>query len=114
VRNPLYLGNFLLTCGFCIAAWPWMPWMLLLVIGLFGFQYGLIISLEEGFLQEKFADVYENYCRHVPRFLPRWKPYSAGQNRKPVIKKAVRSERSTFASFILVALIILLRWQIIG
>ncbi|OQX58682.1 hypothetical protein B5M50_03950 [candidate division KSB1 bacterium 4484_219] len=114
VRNPLYLGNFLLTCGFCIAAWAWMPWMLLLAIGLFAFQYGLIISLEEDFLQEKFGEAYQKYYQQVPRLIPRCRSYPFHQNRKPDLKKALRSERSTFISFGLVTLVILLRWQVLG
>jgi protein-S-isoprenylcysteine O-methyltransferase Ste14 len=37
VRNPLYLGNFILSFGLCVMAWAWMPWMLLVFVALFRF-----------------------------------------------------------------------------
>jgi protein-S-isoprenylcysteine O-methyltransferase Ste14 len=111
-RNPLYLGNFLLTIGLCIAAWPWMPWMLIIVIGLFIFQYSLIISLEEEYLRNKFSQLYQEYLQNVPRFIPRFKPYNSQQNRIPCFTKALRSERSTLTSLTVVSLLILLRWQV--
>jgi len=112
VRNPLYIGNFFIGIGMCIAAWPWMPWMLILVAAFYIFQYGLIISLEEEFLREKFGETYLEYTRHVPRVFPRLRPYRSGQKLIPSLKAALRSERSTFGSFFLVALLIFLRWQL--
>ena len=47
VRNPIYLGNFILSLGLCIMAWAWMPYMLGIFLAAFGIQYGLIVSLEE-------------------------------------------------------------------
>ena len=114
LRNPLYLGNFIMTSGLCLAAWPWMPWMLLIVFCLFIVQYGLIVSLEEEFLRSKFAQVYLQYCQNVPRFLPRLTLYGSGQERLPSFRKALRSERSTLTSFILVSVLIFLRWRIWG
>jgi protein-S-isoprenylcysteine O-methyltransferase Ste14 len=31
--------------------------------------------LEEPMLKERFDGEYEEYCRHVPRLFPRFKPY---------------------------------------
>ena len=112
VRNPLYIGNFFIGTGMCVAAWPWMPWMLLVVVAFYFIQYGLIISMEEEFLRSKFGETYEIYARNVPKILPRLTPYRSGQSLKPSLKAALRSERSTFASFTLVALLIFLRWQL--
>ena len=36
-RNPLYVGNFLLSTGLVIMAWAWMPYLLLLFWVLFFF-----------------------------------------------------------------------------
>ena len=111
VRNPLYVGNFFLSTGLCIAAWPWMPWMLLITTLLFGFQYTLIIHLEEEYLHKRFSRLYHQYCQHVPRLFPRFSRYQSGQDRIPSFQKALHSERSTLTSFTLVTLFILLRWQ---
>jgi|Deesub1362B_J571_1020462.scaffolds.fasta_scaffold15544_2 protein-S-isoprenylcysteine O-methyltransferase Ste14 len=114
VRNPLYWGNFFMMVGACIAAWPWMPWMLFIVLAFFVFQYGLIISLEEEFLRGKFGELYRQYCRHVPRIFPRFRPYRSGQNRKPSLAAALKSELSTFLNFFGTFLLIFLRWKLLG
>ena len=111
-RNPLYLGNFFLTIGLCVAAWPWMPWMLLITFLLFVFQYAFIIHLEEEFLKGKFVQIYQLYSQNVPRVFPRLKKYRSGQNRIPSLRKALHSERSTLTSFFLVTILIFLRWRL--
>lgn len=110
IRNPLYLGNFILSLGICIMAWAWMPWMLFLYIALFSFQYGLIISLEEEYLRKQFGKLYQDYCQNVPRFFPQIKPYQNRGNIPSNIKKALESEKSTLANIVVFSLIILLRW----
>lgn len=114
IRNPLYLGNFFMASGLCIAAWAWMPWMLLLLIVLFVIQYALIINLEEEYLRNNFGDIYRTYVQNVPRILPKLMPYNSGQERFPSLQKALHSERSTLTSFISVSLLIFLRWQLWG
>lgn len=112
VRNPLYLGNFILSLGVCIMAWAWMPWMLFLYIALFVFQYGLIVSLEEEYLRNEFGQVYEDFFLNVPRFIPQIKPYKNRSKLQPDIKKAFRSEKSTLTNITAFTIIILLRWWI--
>jgi protein-S-isoprenylcysteine O-methyltransferase Ste14 len=69
VRNPMYLGGFLVLCGFglversgaiVIFAAIW-----LLVVHL------AVIGLEEPDLRRKFGASYEDYRREVPRWVPR-------------------------------------------
>lgn len=98
LRNPLYVGNFLLSLGCCLIAWAWMPWMLVLFLTAFGLQYRLIVSLEEEELERIFGEEYRNYALHVPRFFPRRFPYQEGERVVPDFKKALQSERSTFAT----------------
>ncbi len=112
VRNPLYLGNFLISLGFTIAAWAWMPCMFLLVLVLFGVQYGLIISLEEEYLQKKFGPIYERYKNHVPRFFPRLRPWADADKRPANWKAAFRSEKSTLTSFVSFAILLWFRWKL--
>ncbi len=114
LRNPIYLGNFLLGLGFCLATWAWMPWMVGVYIAGFLLQYSLIISLEETRLRELFGREYEKYAQAVPRFLPRLSPYQGEGDIGPDIKKALRSERDTFLTIAAALLLILLRWRLSG
>jgi protein-S-isoprenylcysteine O-methyltransferase Ste14 len=68
MRNPLYLGSFLIAIGFCLVAnsiWVW-----LLVIAYFVFCYIPVIRHEESLLREKFPAEYPPYAAAVPAFFP--------------------------------------------
>ena len=110
VRNPLYVGNFVLSLGLCIMAWAWMPYMLGVFLAAFGVQYGLIVSLEEESLRETFGVQYEAYLTEVPRFLPRFTEYAAGEPAPYDFATALRSERRTFQSTAVVVAAIAARW----
>jgi hypothetical protein len=70
-RNPLYLGSMLMAAGFAVALLSW-PLALLLAVG-FAIIYIPVIAAEEQFLRETFPG-FEDYCRRVPRLLPRLTP----------------------------------------
>lgn len=110
VRNPLYLGNFILSTGLVLMAWAWMPWMLLLFWALFFFQYGLIVSLEEAYLREAFGEAYANYLKNVSRFLPRLSPFNKQPAETMPLTRALQVEKNTLTSFAGVSLLIFLRW----
>lgn len=111
VRNPLYLGNFLLSLGLCVMSWAWMPWMLFLFIALFGWQYWSIISLEEEHLQQRFGAQYTEYLRNVPRFVPRLTPYRKHDAQPMALARALKIEKNTLFSFTAVSLAILIIWS---
>lgn len=110
VRNPLYLGNFLLTTGLVLMAWAWMPWLLLLLWLLFLLQYGLIISREEEYLRGQFGAQYEEYVQKVPRFLPRLAPFKRQAVQVMSWLSAIKVEKNTLMSFLLVSAAVLVRW----
>lgn len=114
VRNPLYIGNFFVGLGFLVMAWAWMPWMLLVFFILFGLQYCAIVNLEEEFLLQKFGKVYQTFQRQVPRWIPRWTPHIRKKKNaiRPDWKMAIRSERNTLQTIVIVILCIVLRWKI--
>jgi len=112
VRNPLYTGNFFLALGFVIMAWAWMPWMILVFLCLFFFQYTLIVGHEEEYLQQTFKQEYENYRSNVHRWIPRLSPYTGSTKIEPNFSGALRSERNTFQSIVLVTAILIIRWQL--
>jgi len=111
VRNPLYVGNMLLYVGVGIAANALAPWLVLGAAAYFLFQYWMIVSLEEEFLEKKFGEVYRIYRQAVPRFVPRLSPYrtpeQASQN--PDYASAVRSERRTFQAIVVILVVIVVR-----
>ena len=67
-RNPLYLGSMLMAAGFAVALLSW-PLALLLAAG-FAIIYIPVIAGEEQFLRATFPG-FEDYCRRVPRLIPR-------------------------------------------
>jgi protein-S-isoprenylcysteine O-methyltransferase Ste14 len=68
-RNPLYLANLLLFLGLAIVHNGWA--MYLLVVPFFVAAYACIIAAEEQYLLGRFGSSYADYCRRVPRWLPR-------------------------------------------
>ena len=109
-RNPLYVGNFLLSSGLVLMAWAWMPWMLLLFWGMFFLQYSMIISLEEEYLATEFGQQYEEYCKNVPRIIPQMTSFTKQTVETMPLAQALRVEKNTLTSFTLVSLAIFLRW----
>jgi hypothetical protein len=70
-RNPMYVGNFLITIGLGVAYGS--PWVYAAVIPFFSFVYYSIVLAEEAYLGKKFGLAYDEYCGTVPRFRPRFK-----------------------------------------
>jgi len=73
VRNPLYLGNFLVLLGFAIDIQVW--WFVLLTCLGFALYYERIVLKEEAYLQETFGSAYASWAEVTPAFLPdpsRW------------------------------------------
>jgi hypothetical protein len=73
VRNPLYLGTYLMALG---AAWAIESWLVLALSTVsFAVIYHYIILDEETKLMRIFQGSYEHYSCNVPRFFPRiWPP----------------------------------------
>jgi len=67
-RNPLYLGSMLMAFGFAVALLSW-PVALVLAI-MFAVIYIPVIASEERFLRDTFPE-FNDYCRRVPRLIPR-------------------------------------------
>lgn len=80
VRNPLYLGTYLMAVGTALAAQTWIVLALASVI--FAVIYHYIILDEEIKLRELFGAPYLRYCELVPRFFPRLIP----ANRKALLE----------------------------
>lgn len=68
VRNPLYLGTYLMALGAAIAIEQWIFLAVLTVV--FAVIYHFIILDEESKLIRIFGEPYSLYCTLVPRFFP--------------------------------------------
>ncbi|MDQ6716767.1 MAG: isoprenylcysteine carboxylmethyltransferase family protein [Gemmatimonadota bacterium] len=73
-RNPLYFGSFLIGAGFAVAA-HWS--LLLLVIGFWILVYAPTMERERANIRERFPDVYDEYSKNVPAFVPRPVPWKS-------------------------------------
>ena len=68
LRNPLYLGSWLLAVATSLLMPPSGAAFFLPAFSLFAL---FLISAEERFLTAQLGDVYQQYCRRVPRLWPR-------------------------------------------
>ena len=77
VRNPMYIGVELVILGQAML----FRRLSLLIYGLcvwLGFHL-FVVLYEEPHLRKKFGPAYEEYCREVPRWIPRFKPARASR-----------------------------------
>jgi protein-S-isoprenylcysteine O-methyltransferase Ste14 len=77
-RNPMYVGNITIAAGLALASNSWPT--VIITIPLVCFVYIAIVAAEENFLRGKFGTAFDEYCRNVPRWLPRlgalWSTFS--------------------------------------
>lgn len=70
MRNPMYLGAFLLLVGYALCAVSFaallVPLAMLLAAHLF------VVLYEEPALERRFGESYRRYRRATPRWIPRW------------------------------------------
>lgn len=96
VRNPLYLGNLLLSLGVCVIANVyWM--MIVLLMGYFA-QYLPIIASEEAYLREVCGTTYQTYYATVPRFVPRLRSYTHPSPHNFSLSRALKAEKRTLTA----------------
>lgn len=97
VRNPLYVGNFLIWMGFTVISGVY--WFLPIAALLFALEYTLIVRYEEGVLESIFGPSYLAYKSRTPRWLPRPPSRADRQSGPHDWREALRSETSTFLAY---------------
>ncbi len=107
VRNPLYVGNILMYVGIGIMSNALMPYLPLVALAYFVFQYSGIVSLEEEYLSRTFSD-WEEYKSKVRKFLPRIKAFKGENKLEPNFSRALRSERSSLVALCSASLVLCL------
>jgi protein-S-isoprenylcysteine O-methyltransferase Ste14 len=68
IRHPRYIGSCLALMGACLLAATHLMWI---VAGIWTILTAIAIAIEEKEMCERFGLKYEEYCRRVPRFIPR-------------------------------------------
>ncbi len=77
VRNPMYLGNLIITMTLAVMSGLW--YALPIAWAAYAFVYSNVIPYEEAYLRERFGEEYEAYYRAVPRLLPTLRGYPRRQ-----------------------------------
>ncbi|HLD69361.1 MAG TPA: isoprenylcysteine carboxylmethyltransferase family protein [Candidatus Omnitrophota bacterium] len=94
VRNPMYLGTFLVGLGFILVVWPWY---LLPVFATFFFQrFNIQIRKEESHLHKIFGASYEAYIQKVPGFFPRLRDLKKARYREIFPIQAMGSTKEKY------------------
>ena len=107
VRNPLYVGNFMITAG--VAIYSGVVWIVVLSAAAFAFQYYYIVKYEESLLIKKFGSEYEDYLKKVPAWIPSSIPSMDTLPWPETFAPAIRSEKRTLTAIALVILMLMLR-----
>ena len=95
MRNPLYVGNFLIWMGFTVISG--LLWFIPVAVALFAIEYTLIVRYEEGVLESIFGQEYLRYKGRTPRWFPR--PPGTDEEGEHHWGEAWRSELSTFLQY---------------
>jgi protein-S-isoprenylcysteine O-methyltransferase Ste14 len=112
VRNPLYVGNVCIYFGVGIMSWAGVPFLPVITLLYFFFQYSLIINLEEEHLAEKYGTEYQTYKLSVPKIFPSFKKFSAQNGNQPTAnwQKSMKSEARTLQAISIILVIIIILW----
>jgi len=106
MRNPLYVFSFIGVMG--IGLQSGMATLALTLSLCFMFYYPKVVAREEAYLLNRFGDVYRDYMRKTPRWLPQWKnwiepEYISTQPR--LFRETLRDASVFFAAFPIFALL---------
>ena len=109
VRNPLYVGNWLLWTGF--AVWSRLLWMLPIAWIVFFVQYRAIANWEAAFIRSKYLTAYDEYAGRVRAWMPRWPPRAALLAVTPLHpwRDVFFSERGTLLAVALMSLLLTIK-----
>jgi protein-S-isoprenylcysteine O-methyltransferase Ste14 len=88
VRHPLYVGNHLITFGFCLASGLWWSFVVWIVLGFF--YYPQTIAHEDRLLARLFPGEWEAWARETRALMPRLTPYRSGQSSEWSFRQSLR------------------------
>jgi protein-S-isoprenylcysteine O-methyltransferase Ste14 len=105
VRNPLYLGTWLMVVAMSFDMPVTGACFAVIVIAFFLFR---LILGEEAFLKGQLGDSFKLYLRSVPRFFPRLRPNLPAVEGRPQWGRAMRAEINPVGVFLI---IVVLTWR---
>jgi protein-S-isoprenylcysteine O-methyltransferase Ste14 len=106
VRHPLYVGNHLITVGFCLASGLW--WSLFVWIALAFFYYPQTIAHEDALLARLFPGQWEDWARETRALLPRLAPYRSGQTAEWSFAQSLKKNGEPIIAALLLAFLYVL------
>ncbi len=99
VRHPLYLGNFFMWAGPALLTGN--LWFVVSFCFFYWIYYERIMFAEEQFLRRSFGDIYINWAKKVPAFIPGFKNF-----KKPGLpfswKKVLKKEKNGLAAIFMI------------
>ncbi len=108
VRNPLYIGNFMIyTAAGLLFGFVWLTLAFAFYTAL---QYFLITEYEETLLKETFGMDYREYQEKVPRWLPALGPKIESSAHTFQLGRAINSEKSTLLALAAIVVLIVAKW----
>ncbi|MDQ1352670.1 MAG: hypothetical protein QG657_2976 [Acidobacteriota bacterium] len=110
VRNPLYIGNFLIFSGLVVVFAN--IWAEVVVAVFLMAQYYFIILSEEDFLRKGYGKVYEDYCGRVRRVIPVFKKYEKASNLFNLKKVIFKESDSVFNMLVMYLLVLVYKERI--
>lgn len=103
VRNPLYLGNFIMLMGVALLTEVW--WFTIIATLGFWLYYERIIFAEEEFLRARYGQGYLDWASKAPAFIPRlrnWQRPSMPFSFRNVLKREYSGFFGIIATFFVV------------
>ena len=109
VRNPMYVGNYLILLGFILLYGS--LWAYIVILPFFTLVYYSIVKNEEMYLKETFGQEFEEYETRVNRFIPNFRGiiHSLAMYRYDW-KKVLRKEYGTI-TFVFCGILAMLIWK---
>jgi protein-S-isoprenylcysteine O-methyltransferase Ste14 len=99
VRNPMYIGNFLIVVG--LGTIYGSRWIYFVLIPFFAYAYFSIVVAEEDYLRKKFGATYDAYEKRVNRFFPDFRGIRKSlRDFRYDWRKALRKDYSTFSGVV--------------
>jgi protein-S-isoprenylcysteine O-methyltransferase Ste14 len=106
VRNPLYIGNMMITLG--VIFYAGIVFFGLPLLAFFVFQYYCVTKYEENTLLAKFGDEYQRYMDRVPAWIPLKTPIAEDFPVPPSISSAFIAERKALAAVGIILFLLML------
>ena len=104
VRNPLYLGTFLIAIGFVLVLK--MLWVGIVFLAALAWTYYKTIRNEQGMLRAKFGEDYRAYAEKVPAMVPCLIPYPDGNKWPFSLRRLIDSKEHKPLFWVIVLLIV--------